>query len=174
MSEYNSECNNFFQNDMNQGSAATSIIYCPTQFFLTHILKLLTMTHTFKLYEKIRSKVIRCSFQGLQHIACIRIKDWKHLISTSCILAVWDAEDILSQNGPLHHIGMQDQIKTKTIINFRAFMTQLVHFSTRKLKNYFHHPLGQVYYSCCSRSLLKLCNSQIKTPKTLYMLLFND
>ena len=36
-----------------KGSAATSIIYCPSPFFLTHILKLLTQSQTFKKVKKL-------------------------------------------------------------------------------------------------------------------------
>ena len=43
----------------------------PQPVFLTHILKLLTLSQTFKRSEKIRSKVIRCSFQGLNHTGLI-------------------------------------------------------------------------------------------------------
>ena len=56
---------------MIQGSAAISIIYCPSLYFPAHILKLLTPSQTFKRSENIRSKVIQFIFKGLNYCRCI-------------------------------------------------------------------------------------------------------
>ena len=47
-----------------EGPAALSNIYCPSQLFLTHVLKILTLSQSFKRNEKIGQRLFTADFKA--------------------------------------------------------------------------------------------------------------